>query len=323
MKTSIIESILMQKAARLSPRARVLRLPKPNKPRIPIEIERRYYADLVRIIVGKLEAITRRFLLPALPNLLDEAKQDLPRTDSAGIRNDNYGRLIADIFGTMQVAYARELDDNEIDELVRKYAAQGQAFNKSMLGGNLEKVLGINPIISEPYLQPIMRQFIDTNTNLIKSIGNQFFDQVQADTYRHIQVGVYNKEYAKKIKAEYEQEFKNQFEAGVLKRRVTNADARARLIARDQISKYNGQLNQTRQTALGITKYRWVTAGDERVRERHRQLNGRIFDWNNPPISDSGEPINPGDDFQCRCVSEPIFDEGVTENENLLKLLNS
>ncbi len=320
---TIIESILMKKASQLSSRARVLRLPKPNKPRFPLEIERKYYAEMKKLIVDKLEEITRRYLLPALPNILSEAKQDMPTFDAEGIRRDNYGRLIDMIFGQMKVAFARELTDQEIDELTRKYASQGQTFNKATLGATFQKVLGVDPLISEPYLQPIMREFIDTNTNLIRSIGSQYFDQVQADTYRHIQVGVYNKVYATKIKSEYEQEFKNQFEAGILKRRVTNADARARLIARDQISKYNGQLNQTRQTALGITKYRWVTAGDERVRERHRQLNGRIFDWNNPPISDSGEPINPGDDFQCRCNALPIFDEGVTENENLLRLLNS
>jgi SPP1 gp7 family putative phage head morphogenesis protein len=164
-----------------------------------------------------------------------------------------------------------------------------------------------------------MRQFIDENTNLIRSIGTEYFGKVQQDTYKFIQEGVYNKEYAKQISAEFSEEFKRQYERGILKRRVSNADARARLIARDQISKYNGQLNQTRQTALGITKYRWVTVGDDRVRESHRSKNGKIFSWDSPP-SDTGHP---GDDYQCRCVAAMVADEGVTENPTLLGLLNS
>jgi len=316
---SVVESILMQKAARLSPRAKVLRLPLPPKARPPIEIERRYYADLKRMLIDKLDEITRRYLVPALPSILSEAKTDLPTMDSLITRRDNYGRVIDTIFGTMRVAFARELTDQEIDEITRKYASQGQSFNKMTLGKTMTKVLGVDPLVSEPYLDPIMKQFIDQNTNLIRSISSDYFDKVQQDTYKHVQAGVYNKEYAKKIKAEYEQEFQSQFEKGILQKRVTNAEARAKLIARDQISKYNGQLNQTRQTALGITKYRWVTSGDERVRETHRAKNGKIFDWNNPP-SDTG---NPGDDYQCRCIAEPVFDEGVTDNSKLLDLLNS
>jgi SPP1 gp7 family putative phage head morphogenesis protein len=120
------------------------------------------------------------------------------------------------------------------------------------------------------------------------------------------------------IKADYEKQFVSQFEKGVLQTRVTNADARAKLIARDQISKYNGQLNQTRQTALGLSKYRWQTSGDERVRDTHKALNGKIFSWDNPPSVG-----HPGDEINCRCVALPIFDVGVTENPTLLKLLNS
>jgi SPP1 gp7 family putative phage head morphogenesis protein len=291
-------------------------------PRVPLEIERRYYSDLIKMVVNNLEEITRRFLMPALPSLLAEAKQDLPTFDSQVSRRDNYGRTIDTLFSIMRVAFARQLTVNEIDEVTRKYAEQGKEFNKTELSKNLIKVLGVNPIIAEPYLDPIMRQFIDENTNLIRSIGEQYFNQVQTDTYNHIQVGVYNKEYATKIKAEYEQEFQRQFERGILQRRVNNADARARLIARDQISKYNGQLNKTRQTALGITKYKWITAGDERVRDSHAKLHGKIFSWDNPPTI-NGRQLNPGDDYQCRCNALPVFDQGVTENKNLLRLLNS
>jgi len=81
-------------------------------------------------------------------------------------------------------------------------------------------------------------------------------------------------------------------------------DNKAKFIARDQISKAMGELNKIRQTGVGITKYRWLTSGDSRVRESHRE-NGRtpnIFSWANPPSTG-----HPGEDFNCRCTAVPII----------------
>ena len=74
----------------------------------------------------------------------------------------------------------------------------------------------------------------------------------------------------------------------------------ARRIARDQISKATGQFNQLRQTDVGVETYIWRTAGDERVRPDHANLDGSVQRWDDPPeIGHPGEPI------QCRCRAEP------------------
>lgn len=317
-----VEAALLAKARALGPRQKRLKLPPLPPVKIPIELERQYYKDLREEVVARLGKIAERILVPALPSLLSEAREELPTFDAADSprhRNDAYTRDIDLLINGMQVAYATELTPAEIEGIARKYAIRGEVWNKGDLAKSLQRVLGINPLVAEPYLPTVMRQFIDENTNLIRSIGSEFFGKIQQDTYKYIQEGVYNKEYAKQIGAEFSGEFQRQYERGILKRRVTNADARARLIARDQISKYNGQLNQTRQTALGITKYRWVTVGDDRVRESHRSKNGKIFSWNDPP-ADTGHP---GQDYQCRCVAAFVADEGTTENPTLLGLLNS
>jgi SPP1 gp7 family putative phage head morphogenesis protein len=85
------------------------------------------------------------------------------------------------------------------------------------------------------------------------------------------------------------------------------AENRVRLIARDQTSKMNASFNQARQTSVGIEKYEWQTAGDERVRESHAELDGQVFSWDDPPEVD-GEPANPGEPVNCRCVAIPFFD---------------
>lgn len=105
---------------------------------------------------------------------------------------------------------------------------------------------------------------------------------------------------------------------------------RARLIARDQIGKLNGQLTQGQQTECGISNYRWSTAGDERVRGRpgglyekaipsHWAMEGLLCSWEDSTIysPDNGRTWIPRTDempdehagmpIQCRCTSSPDF----------------
>lgn len=77
-----------------------------------------------------------------------------------------------------------------------------------------------------------------------------------------------------------------------------------RRITRDQSSKLVGALTQVRQRQVGITRYRWRTATDERVREEHVQNNGRVFAWTAPPPTG-----HPGVAVLCRCVALPVVDE--------------
>ena len=87
------------------------------------------------------------------------------------------------------------------------------------------------------------------------------------------------------------------------------AEARAELIARDQTLKLNAGLTQTRMQAVGITRYTWSTSGDERVREAHAEVNGQEFDFaTGAPVGSDGENLNPGEDFQCRCVALPVWE---------------
>lgn len=91
---------------------------------------------------------------------------------------------------------------------------------------------------------------------------------------------------------------------------------RAKVLARDQTSKYNSSLNQIRQSELGISEYIWRTSGDQRVvgdpgglypdgnrmHGNHYVRNGKKFKWAEPPFDG-----HPGWPIQCRCVAEPIL----------------
>lgn len=93
--------------------------------------------------------------------------------------------------------------------------------------------------------------------------------------------------------------------------------ARAELIARTETLKLNANMNQQAQFAAGVAEYTWSTSQDSSVRDDHADLDGHVFSWDNPPITnqhevDKGKPErrnHPGCDFQCRCIAIPKLEE--------------
>ncbi len=75
-------------------------------------------------------------------------------------------------------------------------------------------------------------------------------------------------------------------------------DHLARLFARDQMQRFNKALTLSTFTSAGVTKVKWVTCHDARVRESHKQLDGQIFG-----IRDLPPEV---DDYNCRCGLVPV-----------------
>jgi SPP1 gp7 family putative phage head morphogenesis protein len=84
------------------------------------------------------------------------------------------------------------------------------------------------------------------------------------------------------------------------------ADSHAQLIARDQTAKLTSDLNRIRHTQAGIERYTWRTSLDERVRPRHRALEGNVYEYGEATGAESGLP--PGQPIQCRCIAQAIVD---------------
>lgn len=83
---------------------------------------------------------------------------------------------------------------------------------------------------------------------------------------------------------------------------------RARTIARTETSRTASLLLEARATSIGSTHYRWHTSEDSDVRPTHRKLNGKIFRWDDPPVTEvTGQRAHPGQIWNCRCFAEPIL----------------
>ena len=82
------------------------------------------------------------------------------------------------------------------------------------------------------------------------------------------------------------------------KETYTTSDSLARLFARDQMQRFNKACTISTFRSAGVTKVKWVTVGDIRVRKSHKALNGQVFDVNNLPRE--------VDDYNCRCGLVPV-----------------
>lgn len=75
-------------------------------------------------------------------------------------------------------------------------------------------------------------------------------------------------------------------------------DHMARLFARDQMQRFNKAVTIATFENAKVTKVKWMTCGDQRVRDSHKALNGRIFDIDKIPPEK--------DDYNCRCGLVPV-----------------
>lgn len=103
--------------------------------------------------------------------------------------------------------------------------------------------------------------------------------------------------------------------------RFSVSQSKAKFLARQETALFVSKFRKERFSESGVTRYKWSTSHDERVRpapwvkgrarlDNHRILDGKIFSYDNPPVVDvgTGRRANPGEDYNCRCVDIPILE---------------
>lgn len=168
------------------------------------------------------------------------------------------------------------------DRLIQLMAGRLSEANARELG----RQLGIDFPVDDPEMLALLNQWRREQLALVTSIPRQYLDKVHLAVTRAATSGMRAATLAKRL-----QEL-----AGITLRR-------AELIARDQIATGNARVTQLRHRQAGITRYRWVTSRDERVRSAHNSRDGQVFSYDSPP-SDG----HPGEAINCRCVAQPILD---------------
>lgn len=187
-----------------------------------------------------------------------------------------------------RVRIQEDQPDEVLIDLLQRHGRDVNVFNLRQVRRQFKAALGIDVIGTLPHGDTIFKQYVADNVALIRGFAQQKLRRVEETVRRHWRVGDRWEEIADKLHQEL----------GVNKKR-------AMLIARDQVGKLNGELARDRQTALGVQQFVWRTSLDGRVRDQHRALEGKIFDY-----AKGGHPTEkiPGWPIRCRCYAEPVFE---------------
>lgn len=269
-------SIKVQELKKIRKRIRLGKISYPKK------IEAEYYQELKQIAEAMKRVVNDR-LLPILQSKESEYTQD-------GVIDD-----LMLIFEAIRNAGSIKSAIQISSEMVRKT----DNLNRERVIQQLNQRLGVDiPLMfAREGIEPIVKANIAKNATLIKSIPEEFVKNIESIIYSGVSTGSTYKSIENQIKG-----------VDGITTVFGKLDNRVKLIARNEVSSINGQINKTRMQNIGITKFEWVTAGDERVRDSHAQLDGQVFDWNNPPTNERGEKIIPGSDFNCRCQSIAVIE---------------
>lgn len=236
-----------------------------------------YQRALVRL-VKQWRVWVKEYILPHLAPALEHAEQVL-RTDAP------VGDIISRI-SILKLETKRSID-REVPPLAEQQAKKTAGRGKEQTNAQAKTVIGIEPLAHEPWLNDFVDIFTQANTGLISSVSEDTFNAMTQLVRTAALEGSSAGDLADDIMD-----------------RLDVAESRARMIARDQIAKFNGELTRVRQGRLGVARYIWRTSLDERVRESHASLEGKEFRWDDPPAVG-----HPGQDYNCRCTAEPVFEE--------------
>lgn len=158
----------------------------------------------------------------------------------------------------------------------------------------VSKTLGIDLLddyYSGEYYAQMLEKWVSDNVDLIKTVPNQSLERMKELVYESYMKGSTTTNIVREIQRQY----------GMSKRH-------AKLIARDQTAKLNADITESQQRDAGVSKYEWSGVMDRRERKSHRELEGKIISWDNPPDVGNGRKCHPGQDYQCRCCAIPVFD---------------
>lgn len=262
---------------------RRLKLRRPRRWLLPLGQERQFYRDLAAMIMRAEARVLA--LLPRLARELVRARKRQPGADSvadADVDVQSIGERIRDAF---PAARGREI--------AAEVAAGTSSFNKAQFRQVVQSVVGVQPLVAEPWLGEALRAGTREMRKLITSIPQRLETEVEGLFMAAMRTGVRAEALEEEVEAMLKADIRGRFDV---------ARSRAKLIARDQVSKLNGNLTRLRQQGLGLDRYIWRTSRDERVREEHAEREGQVYSWGDPP-----EDGHPGEPIQCRCTAEAVF----------------
>lgn len=250
---------------------------KPPRVRPPTLIE----ADYAKRIIGILHA-QRAMLEPVLaevPQLVASAH---------GIRLDagegRRVRMLLDMVRDRMGGEAKRVAERASGDIAYRVSIHGLAE----LARQTQAAIGMELTFRDAKLPEAIEHFVHENVALIKRLESNALADVEQLVLR----AVADPDLARQLSTD-------------LVARYAVHENHARLIASDQVTTLAAKLARQRHQEIGVTRFKWRTMRDSRVRPTHAHREGKIYSY----TGEGKPPEFPGQAVRCRCYEEAIFDE--------------
>lgn len=269
----------------------------------PVSAEREY----IRAVNQYMRSV-KKIIEDEMPSLQDEYRRQLNEKDLNMDGVFDFASFITSFF----LGITSKLDKmGATGVLVKKLRKIGAITKKQEIAEwrrMVKKTLGVNlaeDYYSGEFFDSLLEEWVHENVDLIKTVPHDMLGGMRTVIAEGYEKGLSATEISKGIQERY-----------------AMSKSHAQFIARDQMSKLNSKITQKQHEDAGVTRYQWSTSGDSRVRPGHDLLDGKIFEYSNPPEImewrdtknggywvNTGRRCNPGEDYNCRCIAIPVFDE--------------
>ena len=217
---------------------------------------------------------------------------------------DSWADVIEVSLAALRQRWSSAVFDRFAERLASKFVQAVNLQNQQQFQ-NQYKSFGINIYAGNQAVSDYLDATVKDNVRLIKSIPDQYLTQVESIVLGNMRAGM--------RPSAINQQLQDQF--GVTERR-------ARVIARDQVSKASNGLAKKRMESSGFKYFQWIDSKDSRVRSRHKHIANKvtkygkgIYSFSDLPIGEQGVPVAPGQPIQCRCVMRPVLESEVKANQ--------
>lgn len=237
-----------------------------------------------------LRKMVRQIGMEAIKQFDKHVAKELMQGDSPTFTNDGIFEGFKKMLGALKNKVSDVFAPDKAERAARQFVKNVNRANRH----NLEqqaKVKGINLVAAETWVDDFVNQKVRDNVGYIKNIEDEAYGRIEQVVREGIERGSSAKVIRKSILEQVE---------------IT--EGRAQFLAVDQAGSILGQMTAERHKNIGIEKFTWDTSGDERVRDTHRELDGKVFAYDDPPTV-GGRQVLPGEDYRCRCIAIPVFND--------------
>ena len=257
--------------------------------RKPKSAEREYQRLAKEVDMAVIEVV--RECLPQIKAICDRRYDETHRDDS---QSDDLLAL-SKVFQKALAKLDRKGYNTTLYRRITQLANLNRKLTISEWKRTVKSTLGVD--VFEDYYnganyQRLVDDWIEDNVELVKSVPSDALSELE----KIVMDGWYNSRSTKSIMKDIQETFKT-------------SKSKAKLLANDQTAKLCAKLTQYQQQDAGCEEYIWSASDDARVRDRHRDLHGKKFRWDDPPVVDekTGRRCHPGEDYNCRCIAIPVF----------------